>query len=232
MNLADLAGGILGFLLTLFIFSYILGDNPLFRLATSLFIGVSAGFAGIVAINSVLLPRLVAPLFSNSFPLIIRAVIPLILALLLMAKLSPRISSLGSIPMAYLVGVGAAAAIGGVVLGTLFPQVNSSMNLFDLQVAIDRGINVGFFLVNGGIILVGTITSLAYFHFGARHRQNQAPVRQPWIEELSQIGQLFIAITLGVFFAAVYSAALAALVERLSFLVDFLRILLSSFISS
>jgi hypothetical protein len=106
------------------------------------------------------------------------------------------------------------------------------MNLFDLQVAIDRGINVGFFLVNGGIILVGTITSLAYFHFGARHRQNQAPVRQPWIEELSQIGQLFIAITLGVFFAAVYSAALAALVERLSFLVDFLRILLSSFISS
>jgi hypothetical protein len=30
----------------------------------------------------------------------------------------------------------------------------------------------------------------------------------------------------------VYSAALAALVERLSFLVDFLRILLSSFISS
>jgi hypothetical protein len=232
MNLADLAGGILGFLLTLFIFSYILGDNPLFRLTTSLFIGVSAGFAGIVAINSVLLPRLVAPLFSNSFPLIIRAVIPLILALLLMAKLSPRISSLGSIPMAYLVGVGAAAAIGGVVLGTLFPQVNSSMNLFDLQVAIDRGINVGFFLVNGGIILVGTITSLAYFHFGARHRQNQAPVRQPWIEELSQIGQLFIAITLGVFFAAVYSAALAALVERLSFLVDFLRILLSSFISS
>jgi hypothetical protein len=232
VNLADLAGGILGFLLTLFIFSYILGDNPLFRLATSLFIGVSAGFAGIVAINSVLLPRLVAPLFSNSFPLIIRAVIPLILALLLMAKLSPRISSLGSIPMAYLVGVGAAAAIGGVVLGTLFPQVNSSMNLFDLQVAIDRGINVGFFLVNGGIILVGTITSLAYFHFGARHRQNQAPVRQPWIEELSQIGQLFIAITLGVFFAAVYSAALAALVERLSFLVDFLRILLSSFISS
>jgi hypothetical protein len=232
MNLADLAGGILGFLLTLFIFSYILGDNPLFRLTTSLFIGVSAGFAGIVAINSVLLPRLVAPLFSNSFPLIIRAVIPLILALLLMAKLSPWISSLGSIPMAYLVGVGAAAAIGGVVLGTLFPQVNSSMNLFDLQVAIDRGINVGFFLVNGGIILVGTITSLAYFHFGARHRQNQAPVRQPWIEELSQIGQLFIAITLGVFFAAVYSAALAALVERLSFLVDFLRILLSSFISS
>jgi hypothetical protein len=102
--------------------------------------------------------------------------------------------------------------------------------LFDLQVAVDRGMNVGFYLVNGGIILVGTITSFAYFHFGAQRRQNQVPVRQAWIEELSQIGQLFIAITLGVLFAGVYSAALAALVERLSFLVDFLRVLYASLI--
>jgi hypothetical protein len=86
--------------------------------------------------------------------------------------------------------------------------------------------------VNGGIVLVGTITSFAYFHFGARGRPNQPPVRQPWIEELSQIGQLFIAITLGVLFASVYAAALAALVERLSFLIDFLRMLLSSFLST
>jgi hypothetical protein len=230
VNLADLTGGIVGFLLTLFVFSYLLGDNPLFRLAIYLFIGVSAGFAGIVAINSVLLPRLIAPLFSNSFSRLIQAVVPLLLAVLLMAKLSPRISRLGSIPMAYLVGVGAAAAVGGVVLGTLYPQVNSSVNLFDLQVAVDRGMNVGFYLVNGGIILVGTITSFAYFHFGAQRRQNQVPVRQAWIEELSQIGQLFIAITLGVLFAGVYSAALAALVERLSFLVDFLRVLYASLI--
>jgi hypothetical protein len=149
-----------------------------------------------------------------------------------MAKLSPRFSSLGAIPMAYLVGVGAAAAVGGVILGTLVPQVNSSMNLFDLQLAVDRGMNVGFYLVNGGIILVGTITSFAYFHFSARHRPTQAPIRQPWIEELSQIGQLFISITLGVLFAGVFSAALAALVERLGFLVEFIKILLSSFIST
>ena len=232
MNLADFIGSILGFLLTLLVFSYLLGDNPLFRLVIYLFIGVSAGFAGIVAINSVLLPRLIAPLFSNSFPEVIQAIVPLLLALLLMAKLSPRISSWGTVPMAYLVGVGAAAAVGGVVTGTLFPQVNSSMNLFDLQLAVDRGMNVGFYLVNGGIILVGTITSFAYFHFGARARPNQPAVRQPWIEELSQIGLMFIAITYGVLFAGVYSAALAALVERLSFLVEFLRLLLSSFISA
>jgi hypothetical protein len=231
MNLADLIGGMFGFLLTLLVFSYLLGDNPLFRLVIYLFIGVSAGFAGIMAINSVLLPRLVAPLFSNSLPDVIQAAVPFLLALLLLAKLSPRLSGWGAIPMAYLVGVGAAAAVGGVVIGTVFPQVYASMNLFDLQVAVDRGMNVGFYLVNGGIILVGTITSLAYFHFGARVRPNQPPVRQPWIEELSQIGQLFIAITYGVLFAGVFSAALAALVERLSFLVDFLRLLLASLIA-
>lgn len=232
MDIAEIIGGIISFLLTLLVFSYLLGDNPLFRLVVYLFIGVSAGFAGIVAINSVILPRLVAPLFSSSFPETLRATVPFLLALFLTAKLSPRLAGWGTIPMAYLVGVGAAAAVGGVVIGTVFPQLTASMNLFDLQLAVDRGMNVGFYLVNGGIILVGTITSLAYFHFGAKARPNQPPVRQPWIEELSQIGQLFIAVTYGVLFAGVYSAALAALVERLSFLVDFLRLLLSSLFSS
>jgi len=32
--------------------------------------------------------------------------------------------------MAYLVGVGAAAAIGGSVVGTIFPQVSASMRAF------------------------------------------------------------------------------------------------------
>jgi hypothetical protein len=229
MNTPDLIGGILGFLFTILVFSYILGDNPLFRLVIYLFIGVSAGFAGSVAINSIILPRLVSPLLSNSFAEALQVLVPLLLSLLMLAKLSPRTAGWGTVPMAFLVGVGTAAAIGGVVTGTLFPQVESSMNLLDLQVAVERGTNVGFFLVNGGIILVGTLTSFAYFHFGARGRPNQAPERQPWIEELSQIGQLFIAIAYGVLFAGVYAAALAALVERLSSLVDFIRSLLGLF---
>jgi hypothetical protein len=232
MSLSDLIGGIIGFSLTLLVFSYLLGDNPLFRVAIFIFIGVASGYAGIVAINSVLLPRLVAPLLSNNRGEQILALVPLFLSWLLLTKISPRLASWGNVPMAYLVGVGAAAAIGGAVTGTLFPQANASINLFDLQIAQERSANVGFYLLNGSIILAGTLTTLAYFHFGARPQPNQPPIRQAWINEISQVGQFFIAVTFGVIFAGAYSAALVALIERLNFLVNFLKPLLEPFITS
>ena len=37
--------------------------------------------------------------------------------------------------MAYLVGVGAAVAIGGAVLGTLLPQISATFDNFDLKSA-------------------------------------------------------------------------------------------------
>jgi hypothetical protein len=48
---------------------------------------------------------------------------------------------------------------------------------------------------------------------------------------MARVGKVFIAIAFGVLFAGVYSAALMALVERLYFIVDYLKTLLSPFIS-
>ena len=44
----------LGLILTLLVFSYLIGDNPLFRIAIYLFIGVSSGYAASVVWHSVL----------------------------------------------------------------------------------------------------------------------------------------------------------------------------------
>lgn len=223
MSLADLVGGGLAFALTLMVFSYVLGDNPLFRVAIHLFIGVAAGLAGIMTVNSVLLPRLVAPLLASRREEHLLALVPLVLGVLLLAKLSPSTAGWGNLPVAYLVGVGAAAAIGGAVGGTLLPQVSASIDSFDLRVALQRDENPGFYLVNAIIVAAGTLTTLAYFHFGARQRPDQPPGRPAWIEELGRIGQVFLAVAFGVLFAGTISAALAALIERLSFLADFLR---------
>ncbi|HJW89066.1 MAG TPA: hypothetical protein VJ436_00345 [Anaerolineales bacterium] len=222
MNISDLIGTSLGFFFTLTIFSYLLGDNPLFRLALHIFIGVAAGFAGIVAINSVILPQLITPLFGEDRLDQFITLVPLALSWLFLAKISPNLARWGNLPVAYLVGVGAAAAIGGAVTGLIFPQAETSVKLLDVEVARLRGINLGFYLVNGGVTLVGTLTTLAYFHFGARDQASQAASRRPWIEELAKIGQVFIAITLGFLFAGVLSAALATLIERLTFLYNFL----------
>lgn len=223
LGLADLVGVILGFLFTLVVFTYIFGDNPLFRLSIHLFIGVASGYAAMIVIYNVILPRLIVPILGGNRNERLLALVPLLLGLLLISKLSPRLVRIGNFPMAFLVGVGAASAIGGSIVGTLFPQTSASINLLDLQAARVVGTSPGSQLINGGIILVGTLTTLAYFHFSTRSRPDQTSQRQPWIEWASRVGSYFIAITFGVLFAGVYSAALAALVERLSFLVDFIR---------
>ena len=73
-NLLDFIGLALGFLLTILVFSYLLGDNPFFRLAIHIFIGVSAAYVALVTINNVLIPFFraarvnVCCQFYSSFP--------------------------------------------------------------------------------------------------------------------------------------------------------------------
>ena len=117
-SITDLVVGTVSFLLTFMILSYLIGDNPAFRVAVYLFIGVAAGYAASVAWWQVLWPRLMLPLLTGSFFERILAIIPLVLGVLLLMKLSPRTARLGGIPVAFLVGVGAAVAVGGaLVLG-------------------------------------------------------------------------------------------------------------------
>ncbi|MDX1435281.1 MAG: hypothetical protein R3335_00625 [Anaerolineales bacterium] len=210
MSLDLLIPLLLSFSLTLMVFSYLWKDNPLFRVGIYLFIGVAAGYAAAVVVNSVIVPKMVLPffdVFSGSLvDILIRTLPPVTLGLLLFAKLSPRASWLGSPSMAFLVGVGAAAALGGAVLGTMFPQIQAAAGLVSLQAFV---------------ILIGTILTLVYFQFSVRHK----PGGPTWIARSMDVlrwgGQLFIAITFGVLFAGVYSAALSAMIERLSFLASF-----------
>lgn len=219
----ELITGLLSFIITLMILSYLIGDNPLFRIAIYLFTGVSAGYVAAVAWWQVLWPKLVIPLRSGNAMDRALAIIPLLGVGLILMKVLPRLSKAGSPAMAYLAGVGAAVAIGGGLTGTLFPQMAATINAFDLN-RVSSGDVFGYMslLRDGGIILVGVITSLAYFHFGARTRPDGSVRRFVFIELLAWIGQIFIGITLGVIFAGIYSAALTMFIERISSLLQFI----------
>ena len=230
MSFADWIGAFLGFVLTLLVFSYLIGDNPFFRITLHMFIGVSAGFAAVVAIHNVILPRLIEPIFVSNRSEQLLALFPLILAGLLISKISPRFAFVGNLPMSYLVGVSAAVAIGGAVTGTLIPQVLASMNLLDVQASQAFDANVGLRLLNGVIILIGTLASLAYFQFGKLSGSPQRNQFQTWMEGIGQIGQVFIAIMFGFLFAGIFSAALTALIGRVISSLDFIRELLGLFI--
>ena len=56
------------FVLTLMAFSYLLGDNPIFRLAEHLFVGTAAGYAVVVAYHNILRPKLFVPLIAEPMP--------------------------------------------------------------------------------------------------------------------------------------------------------------------
>lgn len=221
----DMIWTIVGFILTLMVFSYIFGDNFLFRLATYLFIGVSAGFVALTLVTQVFIPKLFHPLMTGMLDQRIIALVPLVLGLLLLTKLIPRLARVGNISMAYLIGVSAAVMIGGLVMGSLLPQVIATVNLFDLKSGA-ANTNPVLQLLDATFILVGTITTLMFFYFGARVRPNLPPQRSRLVEVLAQIGQVFIGITLGALFSGVYSAALAALIERVYSIWNFIKPLL------
>jgi hypothetical protein len=218
----DLVTGFFSFLLTLMILSYLIGDNPAFRVAVYIFVGVSAGYVAAVVWWQVLFPNLLVPLVTGGLIARLVPLIALVLGILLLMKLSPRTARLGNPPVAFLVGVGAAVAVGGAVMGTLIPQTQASINIFDLSNAGQYWLARLFF---GTIMLVGTITTLVYFQFGAKSTP-AGPQRGKLVVILGWVGQIFIAITLGVLFAGVFTAAMTALIERLNFIWTFLTSIL------
>lgn len=219
-------GNIIALMITILVLFYAFGDGPPFRLAMYLFVGVSAGYVGGVTWHSILKPRLINPLLNPeiaSIP-VFQLYFTLFLAVLLLTKISPKTAVLGNPVSAFIIGIGAAAAIAGAIQGTLLPLTSpesSVVSLSTVQLALGESVNAGAL---GGmrfiltlIYLTGTITTLMYFHFSAKTLPNQAPIRNRIIQFIANIGHLFIAVTFGVIFAGAIIGSLDALIERLNF---------------
>jgi hypothetical protein len=209
----DLIWTSVGFFLTLMVLSYILGDNPLFRIASYILVGSAAGYLFTLVIYQVVIQRLFFPLMyafpTGSITQIALTALPVLVSFMLLFKLfSGKFSAVGNLPLAYTVGVGAAVMITGTVTGTIQGQALATINLFSSNN-----------LLEASVVLVGVITTLAYFHFGTRSTPTpQGAKRNPFVEALAFVGRLFIGVTLGALFAGVYLAALSALINRLDYL--------------
>ncbi len=225
MTPADWIGALLGLCLTLGVFSYLMGDNRIFRLVIHVFIGVSTAFVIAASWYSILWPHLIQPLIAGENfwnPLILGGVI---MGVLLFSKVSSHTSWLGIPVMGLLVGVGAATAVGGAVIGTVFSQVAASIRLFDFLQMRTWNAQAWVAFADACLILVGTLGTLLYFQFFIRRQPGSQDGESGWRKLISLVGQGFIAITLGAIFAGVYSAAIAALVGRLAAFKEFFSLL-------
>ncbi len=222
MAIPDLAWTVVSFILTLLVFSYIFGDNPVFRFSLALLVGCTTGYFAVIILQQFIGPRILLTFQSGSYQL---AAVPLILSILLLFRLIPRYSQLGNISMGFLVGTGAAVIIGGAIFGTLIPQVSASIRQFSSWQFLASPVGLVKFL-EGGLILFGTISSLLYFQFTLRRKDestNAAPGMFRWMRPA---GKFFIVSTLGAVFAGVFSASITALVSRLAFLWETVRLLI------
>jgi hypothetical protein len=203
---ADLIGLVVGTLLTLLVLSYILGDNPLYRLALHLLVGATVGYG--VAVTTVTVLQTVLPALQSNSPDRVRVLIPLILGILILFKGFPRRSAWGNVSTAFLVGVGAAVAVGGALIGTIIPQTAAVGSLSTwLQEGLDG-------LINGLFVTIGTIGALLAFAFTVPRRP---ALRRLWngsVGVLGQIGRLFLLAAFGAAFATALTASLTVLVGR------------------
>lgn len=212
----DMLAGWVGFILTLLIFSYLLADNFLYRLSVYIFVGVAAAFTAVVAVEGVLLPWLRGTVLAEgaSGGQIVFGLIPVLIGLLLLAKASPRLSRLGNLGMAFLIGVGVAVALVGTVSGTLLPLVVSTGTLLG-----DTHTSLAGDLINGLVIILGTITTLLYFQYVTVRQPDGEPAPRPWLLRAgATIGQIFLIVTFATLYAGAILSSLTIFSERMAFL--------------
>jgi hypothetical protein len=210
----------LAFALTLMVFSYLLGDNPLFRIAEHLLVGLALGFAWLVAWHNVFLPRVIARIGTQNPVEVGYTLVPLVLGALLLFKGRGSRFKLSSLPLAYLFGVGAAVALGGAIFGTLIPQVSATTR--SLNPADYPAQWAWYDVVDALFIVVGTVSTLLYFAFTAGGQSRFGRLRGGLVRIGASVGRWFLMFIFGALFGGLVMSRISLLVERIAFLVNVL----------
>ncbi|WP_322512424.1 hypothetical protein [Chloroflexus sp.] len=214
----DIALSLIPILLTLLVFSRIVGDTPAFRFVQYLFVGVSLGYAVVVIYHQVLRPAVIDLLAASGQPaLATLRLIPFVLAALLLTRVSGQQTSswLANIPLALVFGVGAALVVGGALIGTILPQVLDATRQDLSSLAAVLG---------SVVLLIGSIVTLLSFTL----TRSPDPNRQRWIDGAARVGRWVLLLAFGFFLAGSISSYLAALNERLLFIVEWVRAVLGA----
>ncbi|MGB2698514.1 MAG: hypothetical protein WBD28_11755, partial [Candidatus Zixiibacteriota bacterium] len=146
-------GTLIAVFLTLCIFSFLYQDNPFYKFAEHLLVGISVGYFLVTAVNTTVLPKLISPLFLQGNLIYI---IPGVLGFLMFTRFSPKLSWLSRISLALVIGAGAGVSIPAVMQAQIMAQMKASM--------------VSFVSINGIIIVLAISTTLIYFFFSKEHK--------------------------------------------------------------
>lgn len=205
-----LANGVAA-LLTLCILSRAVRDNPAFRAAQYLFVGVSLGYIFVVLYFQVLRPTFINMATNTDRPLLVALLAaPFGLGLLFLPRIVGVFSWLANIPLSLIFGVGAALSLLGVLVGTLIPQI-----LAVVPASGSTPLQIG----STALLALGAVLTLSYFYFTIAPNTPFGRV----IAISAQAGRWLLMVAFGFFFAGALVSYLTALSERFEFLMRLVR---------
>ena len=206
----SILGTWIGVFFTLSIFSFLFKDNPFYKFAEQVFIGLSAGYGLIYLIYNVLIPNLFHKLifdFSHNVILLI----PATLGLMMLLRLIPSLQWLSKYPLAVVIGTAVGISMLRYMQSDFLNQLTATMiNPFDGANNVE--------IVGNILLIIGTICGIYFFYFS---RKREGVYSVP-----SKIGIWFLMISFGASFGYTVMARVSLLIGRLDFLLkDWLHII-------
>lgn len=199
--------------LTLAIYSFLYKDNPVFKIAENLFVGVAMGYWIIITWFNILKPdvfeTLIVPLFKDTgkSPHYI-VILPTLLGIFMLLRFSTKLSWLSRWSFAFVVGLGSGITIPNFIHAFILKQLT-----FDSIITTNLSGSINNFL-----ILLGVVSVLIYFFFSLEHKGV--------IGGVSVIGVWFLMIAFGASFGYTVMARMSLLIGRIQFLLrDWLGII-------
>lgn len=200
-------GTIIAGILTLAILTFLYGDNPAYRLAESLLVGVSIGYVLVITWSNTIMDILYHPLVDNGQ---IYLIIPLMFGLLMFGRFHQSTSFLSRYSMAVLIGSGAGVAIPAMLGARTLAQLSATIELVkaDTPLAIFSAV----------VVIVGLLATLSYFYFSREH--------SGWMGRSAKVGTYFLMIFFGTTFGYTVMSRMSTFIGRIEFLLsDFLHII-------
>lgn len=201
--------------LTLLIFTFLYRDNPLFKLAEHLYVGVSVGYIIVKTYDTVIVHLVVKPIVENGE---VALLIPVAIGMLMLARYVPKAAWMSRYAFALIVGMGAGLAIPRTISSFILKQIEDTVRPL-LSLTGTDGITFSMDVLNPSsnlnaiIILLGVSSVLFYFFFSIEHSGLGKAV--------ARTGIIFLMISFGAAFGYTVMARMSLLIGRLTDLIEF-----------
>jgi len=187
---------------TLAIFSFLFRENPIYRFAEHLLVGVSAGYYFVQYLYSSVYKKFWVPVFQDGQWLLIGGGI---LGGLMLMRLHRRTEWLARFAIAFYVAAWSGYLIPSIIQGQILTQIQSTI----IPPHDASGMTWAAHL-SAWLVLIGVVSILVYFYFSHEH---EGPLRI-----VSKIGILYLMIGFGASFGYTIMGRITLLIGRFQFL--------------